>query len=165
MCNWRVWEINIEIHENHISYKLYSINELNMISELFSRRSFIKILFSHLKILISRFRIIIYFTKILKCFSKIFRKNITFTPIPLTHPPYHTPTPKTPNCEPTQNFKNSLFSKTNFDYISTFISHTFQLLNMVNNFIMKNYLSSTDHWYTNFSPNSDPIIFIPSSFT
>ena len=70
-----------------------------MISELFSRRPFIKILFSHLTISISRFRIIIYFSEIFAKFSqKIFKifpgKSYIHTyttyppPISLTHTQY-----------------------------------------------------------------------------
>ena len=82
-----------------ITFLIYSTDELGMISELFSLRSFIKILFSHLTISISRFRITIYFPEISAKFPVNFFENfpenshiptyITYThPIPLTHTQY-----------------------------------------------------------------------------
>ena len=67
----------------------YSTGELGMISGLFSRRPFIKILFSHFTKLISRFRIIHIFreisAKFSRKFSKIFGENSWSPPNP-PHP-------------------------------------------------------------------------------
>ena len=40
-----------------------------------------------------------------KIFRKFLGKFLHPSPTPLTHPPYHSPTPNTRTCEPTQNFK------------------------------------------------------------
>ena len=45
------------------------------------------------------------FPKIFKNFRKFLGKFLHSPPTPLTHHPYHSPTPTTRNCEPTQNFK------------------------------------------------------------
>ena len=115
---WNAWKI---------TFLRYSTGELGMISELFSRRPFIKILFSHLTISISRFRIIIYFRKFPRNFREIFFKNFpgnpTFTPISLTHPPYHSPTPNISNCELTQNFKFTFLKNTFLVYFDVYFPH------------------------------------------
>ena len=84
-----------------------------MIVELFSRRPFTKILFSHLTILISRFRITICFTE---NFTEISQKiSQKFTKIP-NPPPIHTPchslTPTYHIPAPPQNFKSVFLEMT-----------------------------------------------------
>ena len=99
-------------NKRHFGSKLYflsySTGESGMIVELFSRRLFIKILFCRPTILIFRFRITEYFIKNFRKFQKI----PTPPPTPLTHPPYHSPPPNTPNYEPTQNFKFTFLKNT-----------------------------------------------------
>ena len=96
-----------------MSFLRYSTGESDMIVELFSRRPFIKILFSHLTISISRFRIIENFSEISRKFSgnfpEISRKFLGNLPDPhpppTTHPPCPPPPPIANIPEPPQNFK------------------------------------------------------------
>ena len=83
-----------------IIFLKYLTYELGMISGLFSRRPFIKILFSHLTILISRFRIIIYFSEISAKFPVKFFENFPEN--------YHIPTPHITHPHPIPQTVNSL---------------------------------------------------------
>ena len=122
---------NKRTFESKLHFLSYSTGELGMIVELFSRRPFIKMLFCHVTIWISRFRITTHFTgnfpeispKIFENFSEnSYTHHLPPSPTPhITHP--H-PIPETVN--PLRTL-NSLFSKTNFDYISTFIFHTLHI--------------------------------------
>ena len=103
-----------------MKYLRYSTDELGMISVLFSRIPFIKILFYHLTILISRFRITMYFLgnfpEISPKFSEKFRENSrypTYTPYPppmlCTHTQY--PKPWTHSELQIQFSRNSIFGQ------------------------------------------------------
>ena len=116
------------------SFKLpflrYSTGESGMIVKLFSHRPFIKILFCRLTIWISRFPKILpeISYRFFRIFLKISRKIPTPPPITLTHTPHTThPHPILPQTVNPLRTLNSLFSKTHFDCISTFISHTLHM--------------------------------------
>ena len=94
-----------------ITFLRYLTGELGMISELFSRRSFIKILFSYLTISISRFRITIYFSEISAKFPKNFQKFSG--KLPHTHL-YHLPTPHITQPHPIPQTVNSLRTLNSF---------------------------------------------------
>ena len=113
----------------------YSTGGSGMIVELFSHRPFIKILFCRSTIWISRFRITEHFPGNFREISANFFGNFSensyiplLPPSPTPHITYPHPTPETVN--PLRTL-NSLFSKAQFDCISTFISHTLHIENNI----------------------------------
>ena len=103
----------------------YSTGVSGIIVELFSRRPYIKISFCRFTISISRFRIPGISRKYPGNFSEISRKfhlpSHPPPPTPLTHP-IHPPTPLIP-----YRTSNPFSSKTHFDCICTFITHTLHI--------------------------------------
>ena len=113
----------------------YSTGGSGMIVELFSHRPFIEILFCRLTIWISRFLITEHFPGNFREISAKFFENfpeISYIPLlppsPTPHITYPHPTPETVN--PLRTL-NSLFSLAQFDCISTFISHTLQIIRLL----------------------------------
>ena len=101
----------------------YSTNELSMISGLFFCNPFVKILIFQFTISISRFRITEYFSEIFRKFLGKFLLSHIFT-LPTPHNTHPHSIIQTVNSLRTSD---PLFSKTHFQCICTFISHTLHI--------------------------------------
>ena len=113
--------------QRKLHFTKYSTGELSGISELFSYKPFIKILIFRFTISISRFLIITHFPENFRKFlGKFLHPHLP--PLPTPHIIHPHPIPQTMN--PLRTL-NSLFSKSQFDCIYTFISHTLHIFQSV----------------------------------